>query len=172
MPTSTEIPYGSAAVKRIQQLYVVAILFWTVLIVLLRIPQQADPVTIILLGIPFGVFFLNFQNADDLTPSIEKQADQGVATFLSFGFMVVIILINWNEASKSKTDKAPYFRLIAAALVLMVLSLIDVRPNRKNLPLTMQARSAFRTMSLTLFVLAFYKYYSQSWKKNPERKNL
>jgi len=155
------VPRPAQTVNRIRQLYLGAAILWTLLIFLLGIPKRADAIVIILIAIPYLIFLLNYCGADKVTPAGDKHVSQSLATFLSFGFMIVIILINWNDKDQ-KPDKSPYFKIIVTALLLLMLSLIEIWVPPNQLPLMKYGRSALQTMAVTLLILSFYLYYTNN----------
>lgn len=155
------VPRPTDTVRKIRQLYLGAALLWTLLLFLLNIPKRADALVLILIAIPYVIFLTNYCGASKVTPAADKHVSQSLATFLSFGFMIVIILINWNDKEK-KQDKSPYFKIIVTALLLLMLSLIEIWVPPKQLPMMKYGRSALQTMAVTLLILSFYLYYTNN----------
>ena len=86
--------YNNNTIKTIQGVYIIASLLWVVLIYVLGLHNH-DYIVKLLLLLPLVVFVINFISLGDFMCEYEDQMFRG--NFLSFGFLVAIILINWNN---------------------------------------------------------------------------
>lgn len=157
--------YSSDVVRNIRFLYVVAAVFWTVLILMLCIPQRGDFIIIVLICIPYLILIFNYFSIPKVSPQMERDVNQGVAVFVSFSSVVILALTNWNEAELgNRKPKSDYFKIVAVALGLLILSFIDIWGSNKQIPLIRQGRSILQAMSITLLIITFYLYFKNTRK--------
>ena len=148
--------YNDNVVKKVQGVYIIASLLWIVLIVTLGLWKH-DYVALLLLLIPIIVYTINFVSVPDFSCSMEDQMFRG--NLLSFGFLVAIILINWNS-SVTKENKTEFFRILIVAFVLLMISLIDLWVSPDNMSIAKHVETTLHTASLSLLALGLYLYYT------------
>ena len=139
-------------IRQIQILYILAVVTWIILIYALDL-HQSSIFGIIILLIPIFVFGISYGSVQNCGQETEEFVLKG--NFLSFGFLIVVIIINWNKVG----DKSKLFKLLLIALILMMLSLVDVWVRKEKILLTKHFRTVFQTLALTLLVYALYSYY-------------
>lgn len=155
--------YCRKTVVNIQITYIIAAVIWIVLIFVFGL-YKADIVGWIILAIPLVVFAVNYVNLTCITQEIEGEMLKG--NFLSFAFLITVILINWSKIE----DKSKYFRILLLALIFLMLSLVDIWVKPENMPLMRHIRTIFHTASLTLLVFALYLYYADVIYVDPNKK--
>jgi len=139
-------------IDQIKIFYLIAIILWVIIILWLQL-YKTDLVGWIFLLLPVAVYFVNFSNLDQCTKEVEENMFDG--NFLSFAFLISVILINWNKTA----NKGKYFRLLTISLVMIMLSLVDLWVSKKSLILTKHIRSIFQTTALFLLAYTLYTYY-------------
>ncbi len=139
-------------IKQIQILYILAVVDWIVVIFALKF-YDTNLIGIVILLIPFFVFGINFGSVAYHSVEIEDFVFKG--NFLSFGFLIVVIIINWSKVG----DKSKLFKILLISLVLIMLSLIDIWVKKDKILLAKHFRTIFQTLALVLLVFALYSYY-------------
>jgi hypothetical protein len=113
----------------------------------------SGPIGWLLLIIPLVVYGIGFAQAQYHTPELED--DMFLGNFLSFGFLTTVILINWTKVG----DKRKFFKILMLALILILLSLIDVWVKKKYQILVKHVRTILQTAALILLGYVLYLYY-------------
>ena len=151
--------YCDDIVSSIEIIYLLASIFWIILVFALGIYQKADYMVWIIILLPLVVFAINYANLNSITYETEKQMFKG--NFLSFGFIVAVILINWNSplGSDGHNDKSEFFKLLITAFILMMISLVDIWVDEKHTVIVKHIKTSLHTMSLTLLAISLYLYY-------------
>lgn len=144
--------YPRDCVRKIQIVYIIAAIVWIIIIFALCY-WELDIIGGIILAFPLVIFGINFHNADNITHEVESEMFTG--NFISFGFLIAIILINWSKIE----NKGKYFTILFISLVLIMLSLVDVWVDPVNISIAKHLRSIFQTTALALLVYALYVYY-------------
>jgi hypothetical protein len=144
--------YSPECARKIQIIYIIAAIVWIIIIFILCL-WDVYLIGLIILAFPLIIFGINFAHATVITHEIEKEMFTG--NFISFGFLIVVILINWSKIE----DKSKYFVILFVALVLIMLSLVDVWVGTDNLSISKHLRSIFQTSAMALLVYALYIYY-------------
>ena len=148
------ITYSARCSRDIQIAYLVAVIVWIIVIFLFNF-YETDIIGYIILVIPIIVYGFNFVNVSEITKEVEEEMLRG--NFLSFAFLVTIILINWSKID----NKGKYFKILFVALILLMLSLIYVWVRPERMPLERHIRTIFHTAALVLLVFALYTYYRE-----------
>lgn len=147
--------YNSEQIKDIQAVYIVALLVWIALLLVLSVVRD-DYLLLLILLIPPVIFVFNFVSLGDFTCLLEDQMFR--SNFLSFAFLVAIILINWNSPL-GHHDKTGFFKILIVAFVLLMLSLLDIWVNQEHMSVVKHIKTTLHTGSLSLIALALYLYY-------------
>jgi len=151
-------PYGTRKTRAVQSLYVISALLWIALILLLGL-YRTDRAGILILSLPLFVFAFGFINSGSL--SVEVEEDMSKANYLSIGLLVVLPLLTYlNNDYKGSAEKRRHFMtIIIVALILTMLSLVDIWVKKKWITLMKHIKSILQTASLTLIIFALYIYY-------------
>lgn len=139
---------------QIQTVYIISAIIWIIIIYCFDLLNNTI-IILLFLFIPIIIFGFNFYSVPYQTlevPSLMFSAD-----FISIGFLVVTIIINWYR----EVDKKSIFGLIVLALILLSLSMIDLWTTKKDFIIVQHVRSALETAAITLLVIIIYKYYEQ-----------
>ena len=151
--------YDVNTVRQIQIIYIIAAVLWIVIIFIFRW-YQTGILGLVFLAIPLIVFAFNYHFACLSTTDLEQEMFQG--NFLSFGFLITIILINWTKVG----DKSKLFKILMTALILIMLSLIDIWVSKDKLILIKHIRTVLQTSALILLAYALYVYYFDAVETN------
>lgn len=149
--------YGLQKTNFIRTLYISASIVWLIIILFIH-SWESSFFGIIILSIPFIVFGLGYYFADRLTIEVEDETFR--LNYFSIGLIVVIPLFQWATKNYSG-DMRRYVTIIILALVLSMLTLIDVWIPKKYFSFMRHFKSMLQTMSLTLFIYAIFLFYSQ-----------
>ena len=141
----------------IQALYLLAIFVWVVFILYFEIDKEMDIVVLFFLSIPIILYIISFFSVNILT----RESQEGVlnANYLSFGFLIVIIMINWNSPNKDLIDHSNFLKLILIAFILIMLSMLDIWVSEKWLPLVIHIRTIILTAALVILSMSLYILY-------------
>lgn len=150
--------YGQRKVRSIQSIYIVSAVLWLCLILVLRL-YRTDLPGYFILSIPLFVFAFGFVNSNGLSADVEE--DMFKANYLSIGLLVVLPLLTWfnNDYKGSGEKRRQFMTLIIVALILTMLSLVDVWVPKKWVTLVKHVKSVLQTASLALIIFALYTYY-------------
>lgn len=146
--------YCKKSVINIQVAYIIASIIWIVIIFIFGL-FRTNIWGWIILCIPLIVFGINYVNLTCITEEIEGEMLKG--NFLSFAFLITVILINWSKIE----DKSKYFKILLLALILLMLSLVDFWVKPENMSLVRHIRTIFNTSALILLIFALYLFYSE-----------
>lgn len=150
--------YGQRKVRSIQSIYIISAVLWLCLILVLRL-YRTDLPGYFILAIPIFVFAFGYVNSNGLSADVEE--DMFKANYLSIGLLVVLPLLTWfnNDYKGSNEKRREFMTLIIVALVLTMLSLVDVWVPKKWVTLVKHVKSVLQTASLALIIFALYTYY-------------
>lgn len=141
----------------IEYVYIIAAIAWVILTIVMGLWNHNDLIVWLIILLPLVVFAINYLSLGDFTCKMEDQMFRG--NFLSFGFLVAIILINWNSPI-GHHDKTEFFKIIIVAFIFLMLSLVDLWVGEKRMPVVKHIKTSLHTASLTLLALALYLYYT------------
>lgn len=141
----------------IQAVYLLAIFLWVVFILYFEIYKEMDLIILFFLAIPIILFIVSFFSVNVLT----RDSQEGVlnANYLSFGFLIVIIMINWNSPNKELVNNSNFLKLILIAFILMMLSMLDIWVSEKWLTLIIHIRTILLTAALVILSMSLYVFY-------------
>ena len=150
--------YSIDTIKNIQIVYIIAAILWIIVFFWVK-AYFSDTISWLFIFIPLVVFSINYLSLTKINVETENQMFRG--NYLSFGLLIVIILINWNNPMGPQ-DKIMFFRVLLVAFVLIMLSLIDVWVYPCYLSIVKHIRSILQTSALTLLALSLYLYYVET----------
>lgn len=148
--------YNIDTVKIIQVIYILAVVLWIIFVFWAKLYEGADILTWLFILIPPLIYLIGFVNACNITFSAEN--DVLGANYLSFGFLITIILLNWNTPLQVE-NKNQFLKLLVVAFVLIMLSMIDVWVSRRNMSIVRHVRTMLQTAALVILSLSLYFYY-------------
>lgn len=147
--------YDDTTVFYIKMIYIIAAIAWIGLIFALNL-LQSDIFVILILLIPLVVFFINYISVGEFSCCTEAQMFR--SNFLSFGFLVAVVLINWNSPIGNH-DKVGFFRILIVAFIFLMISLVDLWVPKNKMSIVKHIKTSLQTASLALLALALYLYY-------------
>jgi len=150
----------------IQNVYGVFLVIWIILVIflgLIRSPMSVLDWLILL--IPIAIFIFGMINASSITTEVEDAVFE--ADFLSLGLVIVLPLLAWISRDYGG-DRQFFIRVIVTALILSMLSLLDIWVSAKMLFVAKHSKSALQTMAITLLIYALYTYYVECPKGSPK----
>ncbi|CAH6418733.1 Hypothetical protein POVN_LOCUS454 [uncultured virus] len=148
-------PYGERKAFWVDSIYICAILIWLIFICYFRL--YASPGAFVL-WLPPILFLIALVNINNLT--LEVEADMFKANYLSIGLLVVLPLLAWMSRDYAG-DRSHFVTVIMLAMVLTLLSLIDVWVAPRWLTVYKHARSCIQTMAIGLLIYAIVAYCMQ-----------
>lgn len=158
-PRPSHKPYGRTKTNIVRLLYVIAAIVWTVLIFILglwRTGAGIDPLAIIILIIPYVIFLFGFINASALSHKVEKMFQR--ANYMTVGLLIALPLMAWMIKNYGG-DKRQFICIVVTALILSLVSLMEVWTSYKWHSCTRHIRSTLNTMALTLLIYLLYLFY-------------
>lgn len=147
--------------------YLIFILLWLLVIIWLQLYNYGILV-IILLFIPVIVFASGYLFAHQFTPKDEESVFE--ASFLAIGLLVLMPLVNWMKDDYVGSKKE-LIRLIFVAVVLTLLSVLDIWLPKRLMRINKHIRLCLETMAVTLFIciiVMFYDHVEDDTGKNSE----
>ena len=99
---------------------------------------------------------INLINVECCSLDVEKEMFKG--NFLSFGFLITIILLNWKTPLEGQ-DKSKFFQLLVMAFILIMVSLVDIWVPMKFQSIIKHIKTVLHTAALALLALSLYLYY-------------
>nr|QBK91614.1 MAG: hypothetical protein LCPAC302_02340 [Pithovirus LCPAC302] len=149
--------YNCDAQNKIRAVYLIGSVLWVALTLVLDLWKDGEFLTWFFLILPLVIFAINYLSLGEFTCSMEDQMFRG--NFLSFGFLVAIILINWNSPL-GYHDKTEFFKILVAAFILLMISLVDIWVGKRKMAIVKHIKTSLHTASLALLALALYLYYT------------
>ena len=137
---------------QIQLIYIAFAIIWIILVYLFSLYCKNILISLLAL-IPLIVFGFNYYWIKDQTKYISNLMFS--ADFLSIGFLIVTIVINWYR----DVDKGSIFGLVVLTLALFGFSMIDFWLPEENFILLQHSRSALETMAVVILTIAIYIFY-------------
>ncbi len=147
--------YHKQTIKYVQAVYIIGLILWVVGILLLDIYEE-DIFVWLFMFLPPVVFLINLINLEECSKEVEREMFKG--NFLSFGFLITIILINWNSPLENQ-DKSKFFQLLVVSFILIMISLLDVWVGIKHQSIIKHIKTVLHTSALAILALALYLYY-------------
>lgn len=139
----------------LQLIYVVAILFWIFLLAILEL-YKTDILGAVILAIPFVIFIFGYYNSHVITKDVEDNVFQ--ANYLSIGLLIMLPLMTWINRDY-QGDKRRFTSILVLALILIMVSLLDVWVATEWLPIVKHCKSVLQTTALVMLIYALYTYY-------------
>lgn len=139
----------------IRVLYILAIIIWIIIVVMLSLHHHNDYICWIILSIPIVLSIFGAVNAYKITADVE---DSFTVTSLSLGLLIVVPLMTFINRDY-KGDRQRFISILVLAIILSMISMIDIYVSVSWLPLIKHFRSILQTYSIVLIVYALYSYY-------------
>jgi ABC-type branched-subunit amino acid transport system permease subunit len=149
--------YDGEIANRIRMVYIIGAILWLVLIFFLGLWTKQDIMVWLFLFLPLIVYGINYLSLGEFTCNMEDQMFRG--NFLSFGFIVAILLIHW-DSPLDNPDGLEFFKILITAFILLMLSLLDIWVGEWKMPIVKHIKTSLHTASLSLLALSLYLYYT------------
>lgn len=140
----------------VQWVYIIAIVLWIILIIMLRLYEKNDWLCWIMIIIPIILFIIGYINAKDITPDVEGSVFQ--SDYLSLGLIIIVPLLTWINKDYGG-DRRRFIAILVSAVILNLISMIDLWLPARWLSVVKHAKSVLQTMSVFLIIYALYQYY-------------
>lgn len=147
--------YQDKQIDILRVVYLISVILWLVIIYLAGF-YMTDFIGFLILVAPILIFAISFYYLEYSTVEIEKEMFSG--NVLSFVFLVVSVLIKWNEI----TQKRKILLAMTISIVLIMGSLIDIWVPKNRIIVLKHVRSIFNTTALALLIYALYEHYSHA----------
>ena len=147
--------YSKKKVNLIQWMYIGLITLWIIIAWALQL-YTTNLWGYFILAIPVIFYLIGYFNADQLTIEVEEKTFS--MNYISIALFVVIPLTVWIEKN-FHGDKWKLSKILVTAVVLALISLIDIWVRPKWISLVRHIKSGLQTMALTLLVFTLYSYY-------------
>lgn len=155
-PIKTTKKYSAKKVSVIRWIYILSILLWLFLAWYLEL-YKTYGIGYIILGIPIFFYLIGLYNADKLTVEVEEKTC--AVSYISISLLIVIPLVAWVD--KNYSGNQWYMsKIIVVAVVLALISLIDIWVRPKWISAVRHIKSTLQTASLSLLVFALFTYYT------------
>lgn len=141
-------------------MYVFAIIFWTLIILYWRI-DFSSLVSSLIIIIPYVLFAISFSSAGLCDQEVEGFLMRG--NILTLGLVIAVPLLSWY-ASYYTGDKKKFISIASFAIVLSMMSLLDVWVSPKYLCAIMHLRSILQTIGVILLVYIMTEFIGHNNK--------
>lgn len=154
--TKVNLRYSDNKVFIMRIIYVVSIIAWLLIIFLLKLYVGNDWIAWAILTIPLLIYIISAFNV--ATDTIETENEVFQANIFALGLLIIIPLFSWMSRD-FKGNKRKFIGILILALVLSMLSIIDIWTKPEWLSVIKHGKSVLQTMALVLIVYALYTYY-------------
>jgi len=153
--SSTTEYYSPEKAAQVRLVYIVALVIWILIVALVKL-YTTDVIGWIILAIPPVVFLAGYINSEYLTLEIERENFQ--ANYFAIGLLLILPLLTWVNRDY-KGDKIRFTKILVLAIIIVMLSLLDVWVRKEYLSINKHIKSTLQTIAITLLIYAFYTYY-------------
>lgn len=147
--------YNEEKAGQVRLAYIVALVIWILIIACFGL-YKTDVIGWIILAIPPVVFLTGYANSEHLTIAIERENFQ--ANYFAIGLLLILPLLTWANRDY-KGDKVRFTKILVLAIIIVMLSLIDIWVRKEYLSVNKHVKSALQTIAITLLIYTFYSYY-------------
>lgn len=136
------------------QIYYIGIaVFWILVVSYFKLWREKFA---FILLIPLIVFFITFLYLENVSPVVEENMSK--TNYLSVGIILTFPLLSWM-VKEHEGDKKHFITLAIVALILSLVTFIDIWVPENRLSIYRHFRSSFQVMSVCLFIYALVVYY-------------
>ena len=150
--------YSEETVEQIQFVYIVALVIWVLIICIFGL-YRSDLVGWVILAIPPIIFLTRYANSYYLCEDVERENFQ--SNYFAIGLLLILPLLTWVNTDY-KGDRKKFTRILVLAIIIVMLSLLDVWVRKKYLSVSKHVKSTLQTIALVLLIFAFYTYYIEN----------
>lgn len=157
---------GDDTVFILQMFYIFVSLFWILLISYFKL---WDEKLSFILFLPLAAFFLTFLYIEHISVYVEESMMQ--SNYLSLGLILALPMLSWM-LKEYNGNKKHFITIIILALVLSLLTFVDIWVPENRITVYRHVRSSLQVMSVSLFIYALCAFYFYSYVSIPENMNL
>jgi hypothetical protein len=139
----------------VRLVYISGLVLWIAIVVYFRL-YQTDVTGWIILFIPPFIFLTGYANCDQLSREVEEHNFQ--ANYFTIGLLLIVPLLTWVNKDYHG-DKEKFVSILVLAIIIVLVSLLDVWVKRDYLSVSKHLKSALQTIAIALFIYALYSYY-------------
>jgi len=137
----------------LQMFYIFVSLFWILLISYFKL---WDEKLSFILFLPLVAFFITFLYIEEVSDFVEENMTR--ANFLSLGLILALPMLSWM-LKEYNGNKKHFITIIILALVLSLLTFVDIWVPENRLSVYRHFRSSLQVMSVSLFIYALCAFY-------------
>jgi hypothetical protein len=153
---------GDDTVFILQMFYIFISLFWILLISYFKL---WDEKLSFILFLPLAAFFLTFLYIEHISVYVEESMMQ--SNYLSLGLILALPMLSWM-LKEYNGNKKHFITVIILALVLSLLTFVDVWVPENRITVYRHFRSSLQVMSVSLFIYALCAFYFYSYVSIPD----
>ena len=150
--------YSQETVEQIQLVYIIFLVIWILIVALFGL-YKSDLVGWVILSIPPIIFLAGYANSYYLCEDVEKENFQ--SNYFAIGLLLILPLLTWVNTDY-KGDRKKFTRILVLAIIIVMLSLLDVWVRKEYLSVCKHVKSTLQTIALVLLIFAFYTYYIEN----------
>jgi hypothetical protein len=150
----------------LQMFYIFMALFWVLLIAYFDLWREKLSFVLFL---PLFAFFITFLCIENVSVYVEESMLQ--SNFLSLGLILALPMLSWM-LKEYNGNKRHFFTVIILALVLSLLTFVDIWVPENRLTLYRHFRSSLQVMSVSLFIFALCTFFFYSYVSLPIGANM
>lgn len=159
--------YDENTYYNIEIMYGIGILLWIVLVCYFDL-LSSDPVVIFILLLPILIYLLGMWSLSQVT--IDDEEKLLASSYLSIGILVIVPLLTWTHDRFGEETKI--LQVIVVAIILAVMSLVDIWVPAKSLSLVRHFRSILQVAALILIIYVLYHIFLNKGNRlNPKKKS-
>lgn len=147
--------YCEEKASQVRIVYIIALVVWILIVACFSL-YRTDVIGWIILSIPLVIFFTGYGNSNNLTIEVEKENFQ--ANYFAIGLLLILPLLTWVNR-EYKGDKKRFTRILVLAIIIVMVSLLDVWVEKRYLSITKHAKSALQTIAIALLIYTLYTFY-------------
>lgn len=145
----------------LQMFYIFVALFWVLLIAYFDLWREKLSFVLFL---PLFAFFITFLCIENVSVYVEESMLQ--SNFLSLGLILALPMLSWM-LKEYNGNKKHFFTVIILALVLSLLTFVDIWVPENRLTIYRHIRSSLQVMSVSLFIFALCTFFFYSYVSLP-----
>ena len=147
--------YDENQIQEIRWIYIGAIVIWLIICWALRLFPARGWIELSILILPLLIFVLAWYFANRVTNTVEDF--MGKTNVLTLGLIIALPLLNW--ANNRGHERRQFIQIMALAIILSLLTLIDIWVGHNELCLLRHAESSLQTMAIILLIFGLYRFF-------------
>lgn len=141
----------------LQMFYIFASFFWILLIAYFKL---WDEKLAFILFLPLVAFFITFLYLENISVYVEENMIS--TNYLSLGLILALPMLSWM-LKEYNGQKKHFITVIILALVLSLLTFVDIWVPENRISIYRHVRSSLQVMSVSLFIFALSTFYFYSY---------